>query len=476
MTKEFEAITNLVPLPGLWRAKALLETRWLGFVTLYALYFAILLSLVNAANQQQLLLKEEASAGYVGPVFLSFRLQHHIFATNFYSYLIYGLGHHLYGGLFGVRLTKITIMALLPGSLYLYLRDRFKFRQLEALVSAMAVVLLPGVLCLSWIATEMAEESAFGFLALWLTLNDRPWAIIGSTCLAAIAAGCYGSGLAYLLVIVAIQTLRLRTPSLRLPALAGMAVAGCTLFIPLIWWTNAQTLWIGGGGSPNPGGALTRLSATSRELFVQTASYYMFANGRPALATPLIGALALAGFVWAAIHYKRAAWQLFGVALASLSLLALAGNVQGVRRAVPLVICLGLFAVLLIHSLLESKRAASRAIALILFGMWLVPSAFQYNALRNELLSGQLVLPHDFEFTVKIGGTMARTIAAFVDRSLPLPPDLQGYEPDRTLSILFSLSQPHPIVSREELIAIWDRHGWYIRSHTPRLAWLRRRW
>ena len=48
---------------------------------------------------------------------LSFRLQHHIFATNFYSYLIYGLGHHVYGSLFGVRLTKIASMALLPGSI-----------------------------------------------------------------------------------------------------------------------------------------------------------------------------------------------------------------------------------------------------------------------------------------------------------------------------------------------------------------------
>src|SRR5208283_1360009 len=305
----------------------------------YVLHFVLLLSLVSAANQQQVLLKEEASAGYVGPVFLSFRLQHHLFATNFYSYLIYGLGHHLYGGLFGVRLTKITIMALLPGSLYLYLRDRFEFRPLVAFVSAIAIVLLPGVLCLSWIATEMAQESALGFLALWLSLDDRPWAMLASTCLAAVAAGCYGSGLAYLLVVMATQAFRLRMPALRFPALASTAVAGCTLLIPLIWWTNAQTLFIGGGGSPDPGGSLTRLSAASKEMFVQTASYYMFANGRPALATPLVGALALAGLVWTAVHYKRSAWQLFGLATVSLSSLALAGNVPGIRRAVPLVIC-----------------------------------------------------------------------------------------------------------------------------------------
>ncbi len=439
------------------------------------LHFGLLLSLVSAANQQQLLLKEEASAGYVGPVFLSLRLQHHIFATNFYSYLIYGVGHHLYGGLFGVRLTKITILALLPGSIYLYLRDRFEFRPLEAFVSAMAVVLLPGILCLSWIATEMAQESALGFLALWLALGDRRWSVIASPCLAAVAAGCYGSGLAYLLVVVVIQASRLRVQSLRLPVLAGLALAGCTLMIPLIWWTNAQTLFIGGGGSPDPGGSLTRLSAAAKELFVRTDSYYMFANGRPALGTPLIGALAVAGLVWVAIRYKRAAWQLLAVALTSLSLLAVAGNVPGVRRAVPLMICLALFAVLLLHSLLKSDRIGIRAIALVLFALWLIPSAIQYNAIRNELLTAQILLPHDFEFTVENGGTMSSTIEAFVNRSRPLPPGLPGYEPDRTLCILYTLSQPDPIVSREELIAEADRHGWSIPSRTPRLAWLVKR-
>jgi hypothetical protein len=474
LTKALGAIARTTP-SARERAQTLFESRWLGFAGLYALHFGLLLALVTAANQQQVLLKEEALAAYVGPVFQSFRLQHHIYATNFYSYLIYQLGHHLFGGLFGVRLTKITIMALLPGSLYLYLRDRFKFGSLEAFVSAIAVVLLPGVLCLSWVATEMAEESALGFLALWFALNDRPWAMLASTCLAAISAGCYGSGLACLLVVMAIQASRLRVPSLRLPALASMILAGCMLLIPLVWWTNAQTLFIGGGGSPDSGGSPTRLAAAFKELFVQTASYYMFANGRPALATPLIGALALAGLVWTAVHYKQVAWQLFAVALASLALLAVAGNVPGVRRAVPLMICLALFAILLLHSLLQSERLAYRAIAVTLFALWLIPSAVQYEAIRSELLSSRILLPQDFEFTVENGGTMASTVEAFANRSRPLPPNLQGYEPDRTLCILFSLTEPTPIVSREEMIAACDRHGWSVPSNAPRFAWLRKR-
>jgi hypothetical protein len=454
------------------RARALLESRWLAFAVLYALHFILLLALVDAANQQQVLLKEEASAGYVGPVFLSFRLQHHLFATNFYSYLIYGFGHHFYTGLFGVRLTKITVMALLPGGIYLYLRDRFNVRPIEAFFSSLAVVLLPGVLCLSWIATEMAEESAFGFLALWLSLDDRPWAMFLSTCLAALAAGCYGSGLAFLLVVAATQIIRLKMPGLRLPAILSLCAAAGVLLVPLAWWTNAQTLFVGGGGVPHLSGTIGHLTALFGELFVRTDSYYMFANGRAALATPLIAALVLAGTVWTAMHYKQLAWQLFALAITSLTLLAVAGNVQGVRRAVPLMICLGIFATLLLQSLLESKRLVSRVAALVLFALWLIPSAFQYNAIRHELESAQILLPHDFEFSVDAGSTMAATVAAFVDRSRPLPSKLQGYEPDRTLSILFVLTQPSAIVSREELIAACDQHGWSIPSQKPRLAWL----
>ncbi len=452
--------------------RTILESRWLGFAGLCALHFILLLALVGAANQQDLLLKEEASAGYVGPVFLSFRLQHHLFATNFYSYLIYGFGHHVYGGLFGIRLTKITVMALLPGGIYLYLRDRFNFRPVEAFFSSLAVVLLPGVLCLSWVATEMAEETALGFLALWLSLDDRPWAMFLSTCLAAVAAGCYGSGLAFLLVVSATQITRLKIPSLRPGAILSLCAAVGVLLLPLAWWTNAQTLFVGGGGMPHLSGAFGHLTAFFGELFVRTDSYYMFANGRAAMATPVVAVLVLAGMVWSAMHYKQLAWQLFALAMASLAPLAVAGNVPGVRRAVPLVICLGIFATLLLHSLLDSKRLVTRVVALILFALWLTPSVLQYNAIRHELQSAQILLPHDFEFSVDAGSTMAGTVAAFVDRSRPLPSHLQGYEPDRTLSILFPLTQPNPIVSREELIAACDQHGWSIPSRKPRLAWL----
>lgn len=450
----------------------MVESRWLGFAVLYGLQFGLLLALVSAVNQQQLLLREEASAAYVGPVFLSARLQHHIFATNFYSYLIFWFGHHFYGGLFGVRLTKITTMALLPGGLYLYLRDRFKVSPIQAFPAAIAVVLLPGILCLSWVATEMAEESAIGFLALWLSLDERPWAMFLSTCLAAVAAGCYGSGLAFLVVVLATQAGRLTIPGLRNPALVGIGFAGTIILIPLVWWTNAQTLFIGGGGTPHLAGSAARLLAAGKELFVRVDSYYMFTNGRAALGTPVVGALAVAGLVWTAVRYKRAAWQLLAVATVSLALLGVAGNVPGARRGFPLMICLALFGVLLLHSLFESKRVIGRVAAVVLFALWLIPSAFQYNALRNELQSAQILLPHDFEFSVDAGATMAGTVAAFVDRSRPLPPNLKGYEPDRTLSILFVLTQPKPIVSREELIETCDRHGWSLQSHQPRFGWL----
>jgi hypothetical protein len=67
LTKPFEATANLAPVGRLRRAKAVIESRWLGFFALYVLDFAMLISVVSAANQQQLLLKEEASAGHVAP-------------------------------------------------------------------------------------------------------------------------------------------------------------------------------------------------------------------------------------------------------------------------------------------------------------------------------------------------------------------------------------------------------------------------
>lgn len=70
---------------------------------------------------------------------------------------------------------------------------------------------------------------------------------------------------------------------------------------------------------------------------------------------------------------------------------------------------------------------------------------------------------------------MAVEIALLAGRAKTLPADLAGYEPDRTLCILYRLTQPNPIVGPREIVARCDEHGWSIPSNRSRFSWLRRR-
>jgi len=68
---------------------------------------------------------------------------------------------------------------------------------------------------------------------------------------------------------------------------------------------------------------------------------------------------------------------------------------------------------------------------------------------------------------------MAEEIALLAERSETLPSDLAGYEPDRTLCVLYRLTQPNPIVGAREIIVRCDQHGWSIPSTSPRFSRLR---
>jgi hypothetical protein len=154
---------------------------------------------------------------------------------------------------------------------------------------------------------------------------------------------------------------------------------------------------------------------------------------------------------------------------------AVAGNVTGVRRAVPLVVCLGIFAALLLN-MLPSRRPIWRAIAFYVpLLMVITLEGVQFNNIRSGLATSRIALPHDFEFRIPPGKTMAEEIALLVERSETLPGDLAGYEPDRTLCILYRLTQPNPIVSAREIVARCDQHGWSIPSSSPRFSRLRNR-
>jgi len=452
-----------------------LEKQSVAAALLYFIQLLLILALVFAANRQGLLMKEEASVGFVNPTFLSLRLQHHVWATGFYAYVLFLWAGHFVPTLFFGRFAKAAIMALLTPLVYLYLMRRFSFSGPRAFAAALSIGLLPGVICFSWFGVDVGLETPLGFLALWLALFESPLCIVASCVAVCLAAGCYGSGLAFLPAVLIHQLPRLQTPKLRGAVIAGGAVAAAVLAFPIFWWTNIQSLWIGGGGRPLIAGAADRLAGLFRELFVQGGSYYFFSDGAAALGGIVMGLAALAGLVVMSVRQPSRCWPLLVVSAGVVGMYAVAGNVTGVRRAIPLVVCLGIFAALLLN-MAPSRRPFWRAIAFYApLLMFITLEGVQFNKIRSGLASSRIALPHDFEFRIPPGKTMAEEIALLVARSETLPADLAGYEPDRTLCILYRLTQPNPIVSAREIVARCDQHGWSIPSSSPRFSRLRNR-
>jgi hypothetical protein len=449
------------------------RARRLAIPLLYAIFFAAAISLVFAANSQELLTKEEASSGFVNPTFLAFRLQHHIFSTNFYAYVYLWLASHLLPGLFYARFAKAAIMALLPCFVYLYLRKGFEFGSLQAFLAALAVSILPGYITFSWIGTDTGMETPIGWCALWLALFDTPAAILASSFLAALSAECYGAGVVFLIAVAASHLVRFHRSRLRV-LLAGFAVMLAVLLVPVFWWTNVQTLMTGGAGDPTIHGAGGRLVSLAKELFLRGDSYYFFSNGAPALGAGFIELIVIAGFITVLLQDRRRAWPLILISVLSTGIYAVAGNVGGVRRVIPLVVCLGVFACLFLKSRATSRMLSVRAAAYGAMAVWLAIAASEFLSVRQGLASGRIQLPRDFDFPIPPGKTMASAIGGILNGSVALPADLAGYEPDRTLSILYVLGKPSPRYSPHEIIQRCDAHGWSIPSDAPRFVRVRK--
>jgi hypothetical protein len=212
-------------------------------------------------------------------------------------------------------------------------------------------------------------------------------------------------------------------------------------------------------------GAMDRLASLTAELFWRGDSYYFFSGGRPALGNVAIGLAAVAGLVLFTFRYFHRSWPLLAVSASSVAMYAIAGNVIGVRRAIPLTVSLGIFSILCIREL-TAKRRVLVAGALTIF---LAVNLVSFNGIRREL-----ALPRDFEFAIPPGNTMASTVVGLLNGSISLPEDFTGYEPDRTLAMLYLLSKPHPFYSLQTVVGACDRHGWSIPSTSPRFEQFRK--
>jgi hypothetical protein len=276
-------------------------------------------------------------------------------------------------------------------------------------------------------------------------------------------------------VVLFHQWPRFRKPELKGAVIAGGMLAAAILLFPVYWWTNVQALYLGGGERPVIAGAIGRLGDLFHELIVHGGSYYFFSNGAPALGGIVIGIASIAGLVAMIVRAPARSWPILAVAATTMAMYAMAGNVIGVRRALPMVVSLGIAAVFLLKLAATGGGAVRRFVFYGLLSAAILFELVQFNGLRRGLATAEIPLPRDWDFPIPPGETMAAEIAEIANRSQNLPADLAGYEPDRTLSILYQMTLPHPIVSASELVARCDQHGWSVPSTSPRLLRFRKR-
>jgi len=426
-------------------------------VLLWVGSFAWLDWFVVAANQQQTLTAEEASSTFVNVAFLEHRLQHHRLSTNFYGYVLFWLGSRVLGvSLFYGRVVKAVWISLLPVLMFLYLWRRKSLAWPYAMFAAALTVLIPGVISTGFLAMDTGMDAVFGMAALLLAGYSQPRIRLISPLLLGTAILTYGSGL-YFVPAVLYEWFR------RSPSRVWWLWAGALLCAPalaaILWWTNVQTLVVG-GGKPSLTGIGPNLLSMALQLFWRGDSYYFFSNRRPALGNPLLAAAGVAG-LWFARRESRDLLMLAGTAI---MLYAITGGVIGVRRLVPLELALICGVVLLTARLPKSVAgvAAVAALAVLMF------SAVQQ---RKEIAEGRIVLPHDFEFRLLPGQTQQQTFASLAAGGA-MPTD--GYEADRTGSVLYLLTGGR-LPDFRTLTQATDAHGWSIKSDAPRFQWLRRR-
>lgn len=433
-------------------------------VSLWAASFALLIWFVHAANQQQTLTAEEASSAFVNVAFLEHRLQHHVLSTNFFGYVLFWLGRGIAGGnpLYYGRVVKALWMSLLPGLVFLYLSRRKAMPWLYAVFGAALTMLVPGVLNLGWLGMDSGMDAVFGLTALLLAGHPQPRVRLLSALLLGMAILTYGSGLYF--VPAVLYELSKNPPSKVWWSGAGMLFCVPTI-AAILWWTNVQTLIVG-GGKPSLAAIGPNLLSLVTELSWRGDSYYFFSNGRPALGSPLLVVAGVAG-LWIS---RRESRDLILLAATAVVLYAITGGVIGVRRLIPLELALVCGAAILAQRLAAISMPVrwGVTIASLIAMAALLGSAIQ---LRQELAQAKITLPHDFEFRMLPGQTQQQTFATLAaEGTVPA----QGYEPDRTGSVLYLLTGGRT-PSFATLVRATDAHGWSIRSDAPRFQSVHRR-
>ncbi len=424
---------------------------------LFAVGVAINLALVHCANAQSWLTGEEASVAFKDVVFLRLRLQHDRFDTNLGGHIIYFLAQaiHPNPGIWYGRETKAILMALAGPLTYLFAR-RLGLGRVPSVFSAVCLLLFPGFSSFSWIGMEAGLDVLFGGLALYLAYGQSLW----NWPIAAAALGfgilVYGGAAAFVLPVAAMIGWRVWHDRDRKSLILALVAAGIfvgVLSLPSLWWNNTAHAYRGGATIELLKSPVLFLRLVYESLY-KPHSYYFFSTS-PSLGGILMLPVLAAG-VFVSGRRRALWWPLWLVALGSIGLYSIA-TPTGVRRAIPLVFV----AALLLAEILDramNSRQIPRAAAMIGSLVIILLLGGQTFATARALHSGQLVLPHDFDW---IGADMK----SLEDRRPPVPGTkdaVLGLENPIRAMCLYSLLQERRQAESPPLFRLEEIRDYYL--------------
>jgi hypothetical protein len=446
-------LPELSPLSGLFRSgKGELFQRRLPMLDLtvlgllYAAAAAMNIASVDAVSANGVLTGEEMSVSIRDVLFtVEARAQASDWSTGFAAPFYYWLGSQVDHpfGLFDGRDLKAVTMALLAPLVYLVLRRRLGCTFATSAIGGSVVVLLPGVMMYGWMAIETGLDSVLGVIALLLATSPRFW-WPASIVVSAVAFITYPTGAAWLLACVAIWVHRLRRvdrgPDEARGTSAAVTVAVAVVLLPYLWWTNVAPRLLTGGGTMS-GDLLEHLTTLVHQLAVNGHSYYYFGDA-PGWGSPALAFGVAVCVLTAAWRRFPALWPWLLAALATVVLWLPAGNMPGLRRAIPLSIVAALVLAVALDILWRAIPTEAAALALGAIGaMVVLPLIGATITWQEAYRSGEHQLTADFPIAQ---GPMLPTLWGYYDGlesgRLTIDQMMRDHDGARTLAVVWMLA------------------------------------
>ncbi len=432
--------------PEVWRPRLspALEIFVIGL--LYLVATGVNALSVDAVSTSQVLTAEEMSVSIRDVVFtVHARSQATPWSTSFSAPFYYWLGSHLGQpfGLFTGREFKAITMALAAPLVYLVLRRRLGCNVAFSLFGGILTSLISGVSMYGWLATEAGLDSVLGVVGLLMATSSwRFWP--ASLVVAAVALVTYPTGATWLVACFIVCVLRMRrelsSSGMRLGTALAISCAVAVVILPFFWWTSGPRRILVGGGTID-GDPLEHLTMLVHQLAVSGRSYYYFSDapGWGSLALTVVIVVCLLIAVWAR---RVALWPWLLVAFATVVVWLPAGNMPGLRRAIPLSIVAALVVAVALDVLWHARPTSAMSFALgAIGGLIVLPLVNGMVAWQQAYATGTQRLEAGFPIA---GGPMPPTFSGYEDRmrsgDLTIEQMMREHDGARTLAVVWMLA------------------------------------